>query len=99
MIEEAAGLSMARLVDRVRGVGNRLLWQDLDRRRSGVAAALLLGSREQLDEAHTNAYFLTGMIHLLSISGLHIAILAAGLFWFLRLGLVGAMLRSRAWPW
>ena len=30
------------------------------------------------------------MVHLLSISGLHIAILAAGLFWFLRLGLVAA---------
>ena len=29
------------------------------------------------------------MIHVLSISGMHIAILAAGLFWFLRLGLVG----------
>ena len=83
------GLSLARLCDRIRSIGNRLLWQDLDRRRSGVAAALLLGSREQLDDAHTNAYFLTGMIHLLSISGLHIAILAAGLFWFLRLGLVG----------
>jgi competence protein ComEC len=88
VIKQARGISLARLLDRVRGIGNRLLWQDLDRRRSGVAAALLLGSREQLDDAHNNAYFLTGMIHVLSISGMHIAILAGGLFWFLRLGLV-----------
>ncbi|MBL8830261.1 MAG: ComEC/Rec2 family competence protein [Planctomycetaceae bacterium] len=51
-----------------------------------LADALILGQREQLSYAQNDAYFRSGMIHLLSVSGVHVAVLALGLLWALRLG-------------
>jgi len=53
-----------------------------------MADALILGRREQLSYEQNDAYFRTGMVHVLSISGLHIGILAVGLMWALRLGVL-----------
>ncbi len=47
-----------------------------------LAAALLLGSRARLDRATVQAFFVSGTVHLLAISGLHVGILAT-LFWLL----------------
>ncbi len=44
-----------------------------------VAATLLLGYRAELDQDLLNAYAATGTIHVLSVSGMHVAIL----FWLL----------------
>ncbi len=44
-----------------------------------VAATLLLGYRADLDQELLNAYAATGTIHILSVSGMHVAIL----FWLL----------------
>ena len=52
--------------------------------RSGLAAALLLGSREALPADDAQEFMVTGTIHVLSISGLHVGILAIGLFRILR---------------
>jgi competence protein ComEC len=56
--------------------------------RATLAAAVLLGAREQLDPHRNEDYLVTGTIHVLSISGLHVGILAAGFFFVLRTGLV-----------
>ncbi len=88
VIQRFDGWSLRGLFDEMRSRGGTMLWQYLQRDRSGMAAALLLGSREQLDNEHNEAYFLTGMIHVLSISGLHVGILAMSLFGVMRLGLV-----------
>src|SRR5206468_1315555 len=73
----------------LRGRGDAILWQRLAHERSGLAAALLLGIREELSAEATQAYSKTGTIHLLSISGLHVGILAGFLFWAMRLRLAG----------
>lgn len=41
----------------------------------GVAAALILGQRNHLDEEITGAFANTGTIHVLAVSGLHVAVL------------------------
>lgn len=41
-----------------------------------LAGAVLFGAREQLDADHVEGYFVTGSVHLLAISGLHVGILA-----------------------
>jgi hypothetical protein len=46
---------------------------------------VLLGARDELSRDRAEDFFLTGTIHLLAISGLHIGILACGLWWLLRL--------------
>ena len=78
-----------RILDRrLCAAGDSILWQRLARDRSGLALALLLGERDELDATRTAAFFETGTVHLLSISGLHVGILAAFLFFALRRGLL-----------
>lgn len=84
--------SISRLLDRLRHQGDQLLWRRLDTRRAPLAAALLLGLREELDLDTTAAFAQTGTVHILSISGLHVGMLALFLFWIMRLGLVGRRL-------
>ena len=64
------------------------LFDYLGRERGELAAALLLGCREYLDHERVDAFFLTGTVHLLAISGLHVGILAYALFVVARLALV-----------
>lgn len=80
---------------RVRDHGHELLERHVSAERAPLASAILLGVREQIDREDAQAYFLTGTVHLLSISGLHVAILAYGLILFGRLGL---MRRRLQWP-
>jgi competence protein ComEC len=46
--------------------------------------AMLFGDRTQLTRTLRNAFERTGTFHLFVVSGLHVALLAAGLFWLLR---------------
>ncbi len=64
------------------------LFDYLGRERGELAAALLLGTREYLDPERVDSFFLTGTIHLLAISGLHVGILAWGLFQLVRLSFI-----------
>ena len=54
-----------------------------------IAQAILLGNRRQLSASQNQAFMASGTIHLLAISGLHVGILAGGLFWLGKLGLLG----------
>ncbi len=84
VVEAGRGWGLWRLIDRARSHGNRLLGQHLDRRRSALAAAVLLGAREGLDPEQTQAFMQTGTVHLLAISGLHVGILAGALLFLMR---------------
>lgn len=78
-----------RWLGELRDRGHALLWRHLNARRAALASALLLGVREELDDETNTAFAKTGTIHLLSISGLHVGILAMFLFGILRLGFIG----------
>jgi len=71
-----------RWLDAVRSAGHQFFAEHLQASRARLAAAVLLGSREQLDPEQTEAYLETGTIHLLVVSGLNVGLLAAA-FWFL----------------
>lgn len=77
----AEGLRPRVQLARFRARAERVLWDSLAQERAGLAAALLLGSREQLEDDVEEAFVKTGTMHLLAISGLHLGILA-GFFWF-----------------
>lgn len=83
-----AGWSPWSWIQRVRFAGDRLIWSRLQHARSGLAAALLLGIREELDREQTETFMETGTVHLLAISGLHVGMLAMVLFAGLRLGML-----------
>lgn len=80
--------SFARVVDELRASGDRLLWTHIDKSQAGLAGAMFLGLREQLDTEQNQAFLETGTIHLLVVSGLNVAILAGCIGLAARVGLV-----------
>lgn len=51
-----------------------------------LASAMILGEQNQLSHERRSSFMVTGTIHLLAISGLHVGILAAGMIFIWRLG-------------
>lgn len=88
VVAEGTRWQPGRWFDRARRAGDVALWSSLSRAQSGLALALVLGQREQLDAAATRHFYETGTVHLLSISGLHVGLLAFVLFRLLELGLL-----------
>jgi competence protein ComEC len=86
-VQPGSVLTVRRLFEEARSRCDSRL-HDLVDERSRLAAALMLGAREQLDPDQTDAFVRTGTIHVLAISGMHIAILASSLFFALRWGLL-----------
>jgi competence protein ComEC len=71
---------LAALISRLRDAGAVQLRRHIRDEHAGLAAAILLGIREEVDASRTEDFFRTGTVHLLAISGLHVGILAYG-FW------------------
>ncbi len=76
-----------RTLGAVREWSKARLEASLDPSVAPLAAALVLGRREGVDEDVNDAFKRTGTTHLLAISGLHMQVLALGLGW--ALGLIG----------
>jgi competence protein ComEC len=88
VVAAAPVYSLRRAMGKLRLAGDRLLWETLSHERAGLAAAVLLGAREQLDDDVEDQFMVTGTVHILSISGLHVGILAYVLFKLFRTGLL-----------
>lgn len=88
VVEPSGSWHLRRWLSDAREAGNLLLRRTITPRRATLASAILLGAREQLDPERNEGYLVTGTIHVLSISGLHVGILAAGFFLVFRAGLL-----------
>jgi len=75
---------LSRLLDRLRAHGNQVLRECLNSAQAELAAAVLLGFREEIDAERNEAFLTTGTVHILAISGLHVGILAWALFRLMR---------------
>jgi competence protein ComEC len=84
VLAAAHPLSPAAALDRMRSAGMAVLRSHLSPGNAPLAAALLLGGRESLPSEDSRDFLVTGTIHILSISGLHVGILALALFRLLR---------------
>lgn len=87
VVERGSVWSWRRWLARIREAGNEHLRRYIPPRRSTLAAAILLGAREQLDPERNEGFLVTGTIHVLSISGLHVGIMAYGFWLLFRTGL------------
>ncbi len=84
LVEPAARWNLSRWLDRLRKTAPALFEQYLDPRQAELAEAVFLGQREQIDYQRNEAFMATGTIHILSISGLHVGILAGAMLFLLR---------------
>lgn len=87
VVERGSAWSWRLWLSRLRETGNGILREHISPQRSTLAAAILLGAREQLDPERNEGFLVTGTIHVLSISGLHVGILAMGFWRLFRTGL------------
>ena len=79
-------------LDRLRTAAGAVLMAGITPNRAPLAHALLLGGRGAIPRDVADNFVVTGTVHVLSISGLHLGLLAAGLFAVLR-----AVLVPRGW--
>lgn len=83
-LETPASWSPWGWIDRLRECGREVLRRHVSSARAGLAAALLLGGRESLARDTAADFLVTGTIHILSISGLHVGFIAIALVRLLR---------------
>lgn len=69
---------------RIRLYFQRRLYQVFPEKEASVLTAMFLGDKENLDAYVKELYQRNGMIHILSISGLHISIIGLGIYQMLR---------------
>jgi competence protein ComEC len=74
-LSSGSSLSLWRCAARLRAEGEALFTRDLSPRVGPVASALLFGGRMQMDDDIRDAFMLSGLLHVLAISGMHVAIL------------------------
>ncbi len=86
ILSSGGGFTPSHFLDSVRVRAKQVVRSLVGPDRAGLAAAILLGAREGLPYEETETYMLTGTIHVLVVSGLHVAILALGLWGILRMG-------------
>lgn len=75
--------NLVTLLKRVRHQEVNKLEEKLDKELAAIFAALLFGDRNLMDPEMEEAYSNTGTVHLLAISGLHVALLTGMCFAFL----------------
>ena len=67
-------------------------------REAGIAAALMTGERAAISDEDWNALRASGLAHIISISGLHVAMVAAPVFFLVRLFLAMIPLMALRYP-
>lgn len=85
VVRRAGWLAPRGWIDAARGAGEEMLWRHLGPRQAGLAAALLLGDRDELGAERSQAFRETGTVHLLAISGLHVGMLAVAVAALMRI--------------
>jgi len=86
VLEPGSPWNASARLSQLRGAAHAWLLANIPADQVGFASALLLGYRDMLDRRDNAAFFRTGTVHILSISGLHIGMLAVFLHGALRLG-------------
>ncbi|WP_170117362.1 ComEC/Rec2 family competence protein [Chitinophaga ginsengisoli] len=76
--------AVIRCISRCREYCLHTLQQYIGGREAGLAAALLIGYRYDLDREMVQEYTNTGIVHIIAISGMHLALIYGGLLWILR---------------
>ncbi len=75
LLKVGSAVSLWQWAARLRAEGEAVFARDLSPRTAPVADALLFGGRMQMDEEIRDAFTKSGLLHVLAISGMHVAIL------------------------
>lgn len=84
VLQPGSPFNLERQLGKLRSRYVERLVETLPEKQASLAAALLLGERTEAGREQTDPYFLTGLLHLLVVSGLHVGVLASSLYLLLR---------------
>jgi len=94
-VVEQGGASPARLIDWLRqGIAGRID-AHLSQPAAGIARAVINGDQSAVEDAARDVMATAGLAHVLSISGLHLTLVAGGAYFVLRLLLAASQALSR----
>ncbi len=96
--EPPAALSRLAQLDEARNLLTRRIAEIIGGPAGAVAAALVTGKRGLIPDDANEALRLSGLYHIVSISGLHMVLAAGVLFWTLRAGLALSTRLALRWP-
>ncbi len=65
---------------------------------AAIAEALITGERSAIPREVNQSFQISGLAHVLSISGLHMVLVAGGVFWIVRAGLAAIPALALRWP-
>ena len=82
----AGGCSYAAFINGIRDAIDRRIRASLPGDAGAIASALITGKRDAISEAVNEAMYISGLGHVLSISGYHMALVAGVVFFALRAG-------------
>ncbi|RKY05073.1 MAG: hypothetical protein DRP66_10965 [Planctomycetota bacterium] len=83
LLQQGASASWRRLIGRIKTIASQALLDDNleEEHASAILAALLLGRRSNIDAETAGAFQKTNLAHFISLSGMHLGILAMTFWW------------------
>lgn len=79
-VEEDTCWNLRNTLDSCRIMWKRALLEGAGEMYGGILAAMILGERQEMDQEVKELYQVNGIAHILSISGLHLSFIGAGLY-------------------
>jgi len=76
--------ALKRNFQKLRHLIGRRIAESLPGRAGGIAIALITGDRGRMEKNDTENFRKAGLAHVLAISGLHMSLVAGGMFWLIR---------------
>lgn len=70
--------------EKAREAIGEVLYQNMDEKYAGIAYAVLVGDKSGVDEDVYSAFSSSGIIHILTVSGLHVTFLTSLIAWILK---------------
>lgn len=86
LVETPSSISLRERLDRARAALTRRITNAVDGETGAIVAALVTGVRGAVNEADNEALRRSGLAHILSISGLHLALVCGAVLAVIRLG-------------
>ncbi len=87
IVQTPQNLDIFRIIQDTRDTIGERIDLSLSAPASGIARALIIGDQGQVDENIRNNLAASGLAHVLAISGLHLSLVAGGVFAAIRMGL------------
>lgn len=98
LVSQGQGFDPVRTIESVRTTIGARIDAVLDGPAAAIGRAMVMGDQSAISDETREVMAAAGLAHIYSISGLHLAIVAGGVFWLVRLALATALGASAHWP-